>query len=137
MSSHIELPDRSARSANPWVQAFLWVGKNTSRDALFALDAKYVNTEGEDAQNFRAIAMRSELPDYSKDGGEASITPPLAEAWQQGAAAQDGLSKLNDDVRDERLRPLGATWMVLHADAVTAHPCPFDNGTVKVCRLLP
>jgi hypothetical protein len=137
MSPHMELPDRAARSANPWVQAFLWVQANTPRDALLALDAKYVNTEGEDAQNFRAIAMRSELPDYSKDGGEASITPPLAEAWQQGAAAQDGLSELNDNVRDERLRPLGVTWMVLHADAVTAHPCPYDNGTVKVCRLLP
>jgi len=137
MSSHIELPDRSARSANPWVQAFLWVGENTSRDALFALDAKYVNTEGEDAQNFRALAMRSALPDYSKDGGEASITPQLAAAWQQGAAAQARLSELADDVRDQRLLPFGVTWMVLHSQAVTDHACPYDNGTVKVCRLAP
>ncbi len=135
MSPHVELPVRSAGSANPWVQAFLWARENTPRDALFALDAKYVNTEGEDAQNFRAIAMRSALPDYSKDGGEASITPPLAEEWQQGATAQDGLSELTDAVRDQRVQPFEVTWMVLHSQATTEHPCPYDNGTVKVCEL--
>jgi hypothetical protein len=134
-SPYVEFPSDAAKSANPWVQAFLWARVNTPRDALFALDAKYVNTEGEDAQNFRAIAMRSALPDYSKDGGEASITPPLAEVWQQGATAQDGLSELTDAVRDQRLQPLGVTWMVLHSQATTKHHCPYHNGTVKVCEL--
>ena len=137
MSLHIELPNQAAKSANPWVQAFLWARANTPQDALFALDAKYVNTAGEDAQNFRAISLRSAVPDYSKDGGEASITPQLAETWERGAEAQKDLSELTDDVRDARLKPFGATWMVLHAYAETAHPCPYDNGTVKVCRLLP
>ena len=137
LSQHVELPGRTAESPNPWVQAFLWVRANTPRDALFALDAKYVNTDGEDAQNFRATALRSALPDYSKDGGEASITPSLADQWQQGAAAQENLSLLNDAVRDEHLRPFGVTWMVLHSAAATAHPCPYDNGTVKVCMLGP
>jgi len=137
MSPHVELPERAGRNFNPWVQAFLWARANTPRDALFALDAKYVNTGGEDSQNFRAISLRSAVPDYSKDGGEASITPPLAEAWQQGAAAQKDLSALNDDVRNGRLRPFGVTWMVLHAGSATTHPCPYNNGTVKVCRLLP
>lgn len=135
LSQHVELPSRAAENPNPWVQAFLWVRANTPRDALFALDAKYVNTYGEDAQNFRATAFRSALPDYSKDGGEASITPSLADQWQQGAAAQRNLSLLNDAVRDEHLRPFGVTWMVLHSAAATAHPCPYDNGTVKVCML--
>jgi hypothetical protein len=134
-SPHIELPGRTSANGNPWVQAFLWARSNTPRDALFALDAKYVNADGEDAQTFRAIALRSALPDYSKDGGEASITPALAPAWEQAARAQQNLSQLPDSVRDARLMPLGATWMVLGASAQTLHDCPYANGTVKICRL--
>jgi hypothetical protein len=135
-SFHVELPWRAAQNPNPWVRAFLWARQNTPRDALFALDARYVNTEGEDAQTFRAIAQRSAVPDYSKDGGEAADTPQLADLWHQGAVAQKELSNQSDAVRDAHLRPLGATWMVLHSTAVTVHPCPYDNGTVKVCHLM-
>jgi hypothetical protein len=134
-STHLELPWRTPR--NPWSRAFLWARENTPRDALFALDAKYVNEDGEDAQTFRATALRSALPDYSKDGGEAAITPSLADSWLQGAAAQIDLSTESDATRDARLRPYGVTWMILHSAAPTAHPCLYDNGTVKVCRLQP
>ena len=137
LSPQVELPWRADANTNPWVQAFVWARQNTPRDALFALDAKYVNTDGEDAQTFRATALRSALPDYSKDGGEASITPALATTWQQAADAQKDLSQLTDATRDARLRPFGVTWMVLHADAQTAHPCPYSNSTVKVCSLTP
>jgi hypothetical protein len=136
-SRHLELPWRSATNPNPWVQAFLWIRANTPRDALFAIDADYITTPGEDAHTFRSIARRSVLPDHSKDGGEASITPALAEAWQRGAIAQQGLSALSDTARDARLQPLTATWMVLHSTAITTHICPYNNGVVKVCRLDP
>lgn len=132
-SPHIEWPWRT--NPNPWVQAFLWARDRTPQDALFALDAKYVNQRGEDAQTFRAISERSALPDFSKDGGEAAISPTLAQAWQQGAEAQRNLSSLNDAERDRRLLPLGVTWMVLRADAITSHLCPYRNATVKVCQL--
>ena len=85
-SSHLELP--GIATPNPWTQAFLWIRSHTPKDALFALDADYINAPGEDAQCFRAIAERSALPDYSKDGGEASIAPELTPAWKQGQAAQ-------------------------------------------------
>jgi hypothetical protein len=136
-SPHLELPGRSATSPhnNPWTRAFLWARDNTPQNALFALDADYISIHGEDAQTFRATALRSVLPDYSKDGGEASITPSLAALWQQGVTAQTSLSTESDAVRDARLLPLGVTWMVLRSTAVTAHPCPYDNGTVKVCSL--
>jgi len=134
-SPHVELPWRADANPNGWVQAFLWARDHTPNDALFALDAKYVNTEGEDAQVFRAIAERSMLPDFSKDGGEAAITPSLANAWQRGAAAQKALSAQTDAEREAQLRPLGVTWMVLHADAVTTHPCAYRNAVVKVCEL--
>ena len=134
-SCHLELPWLDAR--NPWSQAFLWARANTPPVALFALDAKYVNEDGEDAQTFRATALRSALPDFSKDGGEAAITPALADQWQQGAAAQTNLSTESDTLRDARLLHLGVNWMVLHSTAPTDHPCPYNNGTVKVCHLTP
>ena len=132
-SAHLELPGRSAR--NPWVQAFLWARANTPQDALFALDANYITRDGEDAQSFRALAERSALPDYSKDGGEASITPSLTSAWVQGQAAQTGLEHASDVERAERLLPMGVTWAVLQTSSTTQWLCPYRNTTVKVCRL--
>jgi hypothetical protein len=136
-SQHLELPWRATSNPNPWVQAFLWARANTPRDALFAIDANYITTPGEDAQTFRAIAQRSVLPDYSKDGGEVSITPSLAPAWRIGTTAQSHLSSLSDTDRRSRLNPLGVTWMVLHSTTPTLTPCPYDNATIKVCPLNP
>jgi hypothetical protein len=136
-SEHLELPWRAQRNPNPWVQAFLWARDNTPTDALFALDTKYVNEEGEDAQTFRATARRSAVPDFSKDGGEAAITPQLADQWLIGADAQRDLSTEPDSTRFARLEPFGVTWLILHANAVTAYPCPYNNGSIKVCRFTP
>ena len=132
-STHLELPWRAP--ANSWEQAFVWISKNTPKDALFALDAHYITTSGEDAQSFRAIAERSMLPDYSKDGGEASITPALTAAWTTGERAQTGLSVESDAQRVAVLRPLGVTWVVLGRSSRTNFPCIYKNDAVKVCRL--
>jgi hypothetical protein len=137
LSPHIELPGREAYNANPWVQAFLWARTYTPAGARFALDAKYINQDGEDAQTFRAWSLRSALPDFSKDGGEAAITPSLASTWLPAAEAQRDLSAENDATRDPRILPLGATWMIVHTSTTTAHPCLYNNATVKVCRLTP
>jgi hypothetical protein len=144
-SQHVEWP--FAKPVNPWSRAFLWARHNTPRDALFALDPDYITTDGEDAQTFRAMSLRSAIPDFSKDGGEASITTSLAPVWQQSLAAQSAtqagtrlttkasLSHQDDTTRESHLRPLGVTWVVLHADALTAHPCPYNNSVVKVCHI--
>jgi hypothetical protein len=144
-SQHIEAPWLTP--ANPWSRAFNWIRLNTPQNALFALDADYISTPGEDAQTFRATAQRSALPDFSKDGGEASISPSLTSLWQQSLAAQfavqsgthliarNMLSSQTDAERDAHLRPLGVTWMVLLISAHTSHPCPYSNSTVKVCNL--
>jgi hypothetical protein len=132
-SRHVETPWGGAR--NGWVQAFVWIRENTPQNALFALDADYISASGEDAQCFRAVAERSALPDYSKDGGETSITPALTEAWVAGQAGQKGLSGMTDARREAALVPLGVDWVVLQAGAVTALPCPYGNAAVRVCRL--
>lgn len=134
-SAHLELPWRAQANPNPWVQAFRWSRANTPAAAFFALDAHYITLPGEDAQTFRAISLRSALPDFSKDGGEAAITPPLADAWAAGVRAQTNLSREDDSTRLARLQPFGVNWLVLLSSAKTALPCPYENGIVKVCRL--
>lgn len=132
-SNHAELPSIAPRNA--WTQAFQWIRANTPKDAIFALDADYINAPGEDAQCFRAIAERSSLPDYSKDGGEVSIAPELTETWKQGQAAQQRLSESTDADRIAALSPLGVSWVVLKAGAATSFDCPYENAAVRVCRL--
>ncbi len=135
-SPHLELPWTSP--PNPWIQAFLWIRDNTPSDALFALPADYINSPGEDAQCFRAIAERSALPDYSKDGGEASIAPELTPAWTTGQQAQQLLTAptTTDAARISTLTPLAVTWLVLDTSTQTHLTCPYTNSTVKVCHLI-
>ena len=134
-SIHLELPWRAEANPNPWVRAFLWSHDHTPIDALFAMDARYITTDGEDAQTFRAISQRSILPDYSKDGGEAAITPALANEWAAGVAAQTNLNHLSaSDIR-ARLTPLRVTWVILRSGSPALLTCPYDNGVLRVCRL--
>jgi len=132
-SAHFEWP--GVVPQNLWSQAFLWIRDNTPKDALFALDANYISQDSEDAQSFRSIAERSVLPDYSKDGGETSITPRLADAWFEGETAQTGLDTENDGAREAKLQPLGVEWVVLRRNSLTAWVCPYENVMVKVCAL--
>jgi hypothetical protein len=132
-SRHLELPWLQER--NPWVSAFIWIRDNTPHDALFALDADYINAPGEDAQCFRTIAQRSALADYSKDGGEASIAPALTQEWAAEQHAQMSLNSETDAARVAALQPLGVSWVILDKEASTAFSCPYRNSTVQVCRL--
>ena len=132
-SPGIEWPGQS--NPNSWVQAFLWIRANTAGDALFVLDSRYINTAGEDAQTFRAIALRSAIPDFSKDGGEAAITPALAPAWLASSNATKDLSGRSDGSRWLLLNPLGVQWLVLDSNASTDFGCPYRNAVVKVCVL--
>ena len=139
-SKHLELPgvlegEDSANQGNPYERAFAWIGGNTPRDAVFAVDARYIMKPGEDAQSFRAIAERSVLPDFSKDGGVVTNRPELAASWLEGQVAQAELSTKPDAQRIAMLRPLGVTWVVLERGAVTAFLCEYANEAVKVCRL--
>ena len=138
-SRHLELPNAlawsGAGSGNQFEDAFVWVSRNTPKDAVFALDARYITRPGEDAQSFRAIAERSVLPDFSKDGGVVTNRPELAAAWLEGQVAQAELNTEPDARRVAALRPLGVTWVVLERNAVTGFACEYANAMLKVCRL--
>ena len=132
-SNHVEWPGLIPR--NRWQQAFLWIRANTPRDAIFALDNDYIESAGEDAQGFRAIAERSAVADWFKDGGIASNFRQAAVPWWQGSQATAHLNGATDEQRWARLRPLGVAWIVLPAQAKTAFSCPFTNASVRVCQL--
>jgi len=132
-SPHLEFP--WIQSENGWEQAFTWIKTHTKTNAAFALDADYVNAPGEDSQNFRAIAERSVIPDYSKDGGIASIAPDLTSAWLDGESAQKNLDRASDADRLRALRSFPVQWIVLSGAAATAFPCEYVNHSAKVCRI--
>ena len=132
-SKHLEMPWTAPD--NQWVQTFDWIKHNTPETALFAMDPHYTTMDGEDAQGFRAIAERSALPDYAKDGGETSITPQLTAAWIAGQQAQSQVNAESDADRLAYLSPLGVDWLVLPIASATQLPCPYRNRLVQVCRL--
>lgn len=132
-SDHVEWPGMHPR--NCWRQAFLWIRANTPADAIFALDADYVESPGEDAQGFRATAERSCIADWYKDGGIAAMFPAAAALWQRQLPASTNLDHESDAVRASRLRPFAASWIVLPADSPTRFLCPYRNRQVQVCRL--
>jgi hypothetical protein len=132
-SAHIELPHRGP--VNAWEQGFVWIAKNTPTAATFALDSKYIESQGEDAQNFRALAERSSPPDYTKDAGIAAIDPGLTSAWMSGEALGDGLSSESDTERRRKLAGARVQWVVLPEGSATGFDCPYRNQVMKVCRV--
>lgn len=132
-SGQIEWPGRAPR--NQWEAGFEWVRTHTPENAVFALDANYIRSDGEDSQNFRAIAERSALPDVAKDAGIAAIAPGLTVQWQEGATAQAGLDEGVSIARAAHLRKLGADWIIVPRATAVAFPCSYGNTAVKVCQL--
>ena len=132
-SAHLQKPGNAANNA--WVQGFEWVRDHTPTDSRFALDANYINAAGEDSQNFRAIAERSAMPDYAKDGGLASIDPELTAEWMKAQPLQTGLDHAVDASERARLHAEGINWIVVEPSTPTALQCPFVNRAVKVCRV--
>lgn len=132
-SPQIELP--GVATHNPWHQAFNWIRSNTPSNAVFALDANYIDAPAEDSLGFRAVAERDSLADRSKDGGAAAVFPQLADRWLTEQAATTNLNLITDAERLRRLAPFHVSWIVLNHDSQTSFLCPFTNEAVKVCQL--
>lgn len=132
-SAHVEWP--GLKPQNQWVQAYLWIRKNTPTDAVFAADPDLELHVGEDMQGFRAITERSLLADNKDQGVAAVVNPSIAGVWARQRDAQIGIDKMSDQEREEKLKPLGVTWMLLSASAKTSFPCPYENAVAKVCML--
>jgi len=134
-SRHLELPGTTPE--NSWLQAFAWIRQNTPNDSLFALNPHYTTLPGEDYHGFRALAERSALADYEKDGGMAARVPPLAPRWLTEVQAQTGWEKFQAADFQRLKNEFGVTWVVLEAkqDSAGSMTCPYQNQELKVCRL--
>jgi hypothetical protein len=132
-SAHLELP--WSGPGNGWEQGFEWIREHTPENAVFALDADYIAKPGEDTQNFRAIAERSALPDYSKDGGAAAIAQDLTGEWMDGERVQRHLDRRVAADETAKLRSAGVSWVVLAPDTPTNFACVYWNAVLKVCAV--
>ncbi|MGH9528910.1 MAG: hypothetical protein ACRD2S_03220 [Terriglobales bacterium] len=132
-SPHIEWTLDSQK--NDWARAFVWIRQNTSTDARFALDPQHMAILGEDGHGFRAIAERSMLADAMKDSGAVTMFPPLAEEWSSQVRAQSGWKHFQ--LRDFRRlqKEYGVNWVVVQTPGAAGLNCPYENASVKVCRL--
>ena len=139
-SQHLELPWTAP--TNPWVHTFAWIRQNTPVDALFALDPHYETLPNEDSHGFRALAERSALADYEKDGGMAARVPRLAPRWLSEVTALNGWRNFQPADFTRLKNDFGVTWIVLsRQDAQFSAPlsdamaCPFSIEQLRVCRL--
>lgn len=145
---HLELP--GAVSVNPWSLAFSWIRQNTPADSLFAVDPHYMTLPYEEYHGFRALAERSVLADYEKDGGMAARVPRIAPRWLKEVSALDGWRNFQSADFHRLKSEFGVDWIVLArpgkpdeytptSEAKEASPpgmtCPYQNRQVRVCRL--
>ena len=141
-TAHLEWP--GAATSNPWLQAFDWIQHNTPVDALFVLDPHYTQLPGEDYHGFRALAERSVLADFDKDGGMVARVPSLAPRWLKEVTAESGWHDFQAQDFNRLKDEFGVNWIVLsRGDKLFSNPqaqsesmtCPYDNQQVEVCRL--
>jgi hypothetical protein len=132
-SAHIEWPFAPPR--NPWAQAFDWIRDHTPTDALFALNPAHMELPGEDENGFRARAQRSMLADLVKDKGAASMFPPLSILWAKQINDQQNWPQFTLQDFERLHQKYGVTWVVVEQHAPAGLTCPYENSTVRVCRL--
>jgi hypothetical protein len=138
-SPHLELPGVAPHNA--WLQAFAWIQQNTPVDSLFALDPHYMTLPGEDYHGFRALAERSALADFEKDAGMAARVPPLAPRWLKEVNAQSGWQNFQAADFERLKNQFGVSWIILSrpdqfsSTAVSEMMCPYQQGSLRVCRL--
>jgi hypothetical protein len=133
-SPHIEWP-RVQTTSNAWINTLLWVRHNTPRDAVFAVDSRYFDEPGVDKHGFRAIARRSELADYFKDGGAVAVFPELANEWKQMTDATYGLNHFTTADFTRLAHEYPVTWAVIHGPPPAGMACPYERQGYAVCRI--
>lgn len=132
-SSHVEWP--GLRSGNDYVSAFLWIRNNTPKDAVFAMDPKYMLQPGDDQHGFRAIAERSALAESIKDEGAASLFPQLADQWKKQVDAQSGWQNFRRTDFEKLAKRYPVTWILTAQPGPAGLVCPYESAKLAVCHL--
>ncbi|MCE5333392.1 MAG: hypothetical protein LLG06_02260 [Desulfobacteraceae bacterium] len=146
-SDHIEMPGIQPR--NEYAQAFEWIRRNTPKSDLFALDPRFMESEGAEFHGFRALAERSMLADLVKDAVVVSVlvtanrltdenvvnVSAAAGQWREEVEATRNWKNFTlEDFRGLKDR-FGVKWVVLEKPGIGGLDCPYENKTVKVCRI--
>jgi len=132
-SAHVEWP--WAETRNPWANAFDWIRDNSPTSALFALNPDHMTLPGEDENGFRARAQRSMLADSVKDKGAASMFPPLSTLWLEQVRDQTPWNHFRKDDFERLRQKYGVSWTVVEQPGPAGLDCPYQNSSVRVCRL--
>jgi hypothetical protein len=136
-SPHIEWP--GIASKNSWLEAFEWIRQNTPRDAMFALDPYYLESQGLDHHGFRALAERGMLADRGKDRTVATLAPAISETWLEQAQARDGWRNFRSEDFQRLKKRFGVTWVVTEnkgaVNPAAGLACPYHNEAVSVCKI--
>lgn len=132
-SPHLEWPGAAPRNA--WLEAFSWIREHTPTNSYFAAGANYMRRPGEDYHGFRALAERSVLADLAKDSAVATQVPRLAQRWKDEVDAQSGWEHFRlADFQRLKAR-FGVDWVLIERPGVEGLECPYEKGTVLVCRV--
>jgi Domain of unknown function (DUF6798) len=130
----VEFP--GMRTANPWLQAFRWIRRDTPQNAYFAVDPHYETDPGEDWHSFRALAERSVLADNYKDAATVTKTPSIADLWETEVRAQAGWSHFRLPDFERLKSEFGVTWvLVRYPNPPAGLHCVWHDASLTVCRL--
>lgn len=132
-SPHVEWP--GVRDPNPWVQAFVWIRRNTPTDAYFALNPRFMELPDEDFHGFRGLAERSRMADVVKDPGVVSLFPAVGNRWLKEVTALQGWKHFSAQDFRRLKRRFGVNWVVVEQPGVVGLDCPYQNSRVRVCRI--
>ena len=132
-TEHIELP--GAAPANPWVQAFEWISRNTPQNAYFAVDPGYMAAPGNDNHSFRALAERSVLADAVKDTAVVTKSPELGAEWARQVLAQTNFSQFKQADFERLKAEFGVNWALVSNTQARELDCRWHNDTLSVCRI--
>jgi len=91
----------------------------------------------DDQHGFRAIAERSRLADDVKDSGAVTMFPNLtaADHWLEQVASQRGWQHFRESDFRRLQETYGVSWIVAERTLDTNFVCPYENQTIRVCRL--
>lgn len=121
---------------NDWAKSYDWIQQHTPRGALFALDPRHMQEEEQDSHGFRALAERSMLADWVKDRAVTALTPTLAYTWREETAARERWDQFGPGDFQRLKEDFGVDWVVWEHPPVAGMECPYQNPTVRVCRIL-
>jgi len=80
------------------------------------------------------------LADLVKDKGACSMFPPLSVKWAEQIADQQNFERFAKEDFERLRQKYGVTWAVVQQSSLAQHgstglKCPYENSTVRVCRI--